>query len=324
MTGNENGSKALTIREGERPDLPTMYALSKVNPNTATAKRNAGARRSVVYRFLEFVGKPIEEITPEDVEAYKSDLEARGYLASTIYQRISIISQFFQYATRKGLIPYSPVPGGAWRNGFRPKPYSSEKVKALSPQEVKKFLDAIDRGTVQGARLYAMCLVMLHTGMRSSEVCNILWKNANLDGEPATVRTRVKGGEFVTFELTGEATEAIGDYLRIAQRRPKKPHALFCPIIKRRKGKKLYQPLDPFYLWKQVKRIAKKVGLDMTVHSFRHTFAQLYHQTGASQPEVQGALGHKSGATTRIYLDKLAPRSAKAGKAVQKALQEAT
>jgi len=318
--------------EPQEMDIASAYALSKVNPNVVTAKRNAKVRRSVVRRFLEFAGKPIEEITPEDVEAYKSHLEATGYAASTIYQRISIISQFFEYAISKAIIRYNPVPKGRWRNSFRPKPYSSEKVKALTPQDVKKFLEAIDRETVQGARLYAMSLVMLHTGMRASEVCGILWKNSNLDGDPPTVRTRVKGGEYVTFELTEQATEAIRDYLRIAGRRPRGPHALFAPVTKRRKGKshrdprrrgKLYQPLDPYYLWKQVKRIAGKVGLDMNVHTFRHTFAQLYHETGASQPEVQGALGHKSAATTRIYLDKLAPRSAKAGKAVQRAIEGA-
>ena len=62
MTGNENGSKALTIREGERPDLPTMYALAKVNTATTTYKRNARQRRSVVREFLEWVGKPAEEV----------------------------------------------------------------------------------------------------------------------------------------------------------------------------------------------------------------------------------------------------------------------
>ena len=99
---------------------------------------------------------------------------------------------------------------------------------------------------------------------------------------------------------------------------------LFVPVTQRKKGRKPYQPLDPYYLWKQVKRIAQKVSLDMNVHTFRHTFAQIYHESGASQPEVQGALGHKSAATTRVYLDHLAPRSAKAGKAVQKAIEEAT
>jgi len=314
---------ALVKSEPREIDLVSAYALAKVNTNTASAKRNAKARRSVVYRFLEFASKPIEEITPLDVENYKSQLEATGYAASSIYQKISIISQFFEYAVSKEIIQYNPVPSGKWRNGFRPKPYSSEKVKALTPQEVKLFLGAIDRETVAGARLFAMTLTMLTTGMRSSEVCGILWKHTNLNnsGIP-TVRTRVKGGEFVTFELTEEAREAIREYLRISKRRPKKPHALFSPLTKRKKGQKLYQPLDPYYLWKQVKRIAEKVGLDMNVHTFRHTFAQLYHETGASQPEVQGALGHRSGATTRIYLDKLAPRSAKAGRAVQTMLKE--
>jgi len=316
-------AKELIKQEPQEMDIATAYALSKVNPNVVTAKRNAKVRRSVVRRFLEFAGKPIDEITPEDVEAYKSHLEATGSAASTIYQRISIISQFFEYAISKAIIRYNPVPKGRWRNSFRPKPYSSEKVKSLSPQDVKKFLEAIDRETIQGARLYAMSLVMLHTGMRASEVCGILWKNTNLDGDPPTVRTRVKGGEYVTFELTEQATEAIRDYLGIAGRRLRGPHALFAPVTKRRKGKRLYQPLDPYYLWKQVKRIAGKVGLDMNVHTFRHTFAQLYHETGASQPEVQGALGHKSAATTRIYLGKLAPRSAKAGKAVHRAIEGA-
>jgi len=287
--------------EPQEMDITTAYALSKVNPNVATAKRNAKVRRSVVRAFLEFVGKPVEDVTPGDVEAYKSHLEATGYAASTIYQRISIISQFFEYAVEKGIIRYNPVPKGRWRSSFKPKPYSSEKAKALSPQEVKRFLGAIDRETPQGARLYGMSLVMLHTGMRASEVCGI-----------------------VTFELTGQAAEAIREYLRISRRRPRGPHALFAPVTKRRKGRKLYQPLDPYYLWKQVKRIAGKVALDMNVHTFRHTFAQLYHETGASQPEVQGALGHRSAATTRVYLDKLAPRSAKAGRAVQKAIEEAT
>lgn len=114
---------------------------------------------------------------------------------------------------------------------------------------------------------------------------------------------------------------AIKECLRIARTRPKPCHALFAPVTKRKKGRKLYQSLDPYYLWKQVKRVADKVGLDMTVHMFRHTFAQLYHESGASQPEVQGALGHKSGATTRLYLDRLAPRSARAGRAVQEMLR---
>jgi integrase len=121
-----------------------------------------------------------------------------------------------------------------------------------------------------------------------------------------------------------EGAEAIKECLRIAKTRPRASYPLFAPVTKRKKAEKPYQPLDPYYLWKQVKSIAEKVGLDITIHTFRHTFAQIYHESGASQPEVQGALGHKSGASTRVHLDHLAPRSAKAGRAVRKALEEAT
>lgn len=321
MTEENEVTKELAAREGEGPDLATLYALAKVNTDTTTYKRNARQRRSIVRAFLDWVGKPAEEVTPENVEAWRSQQEVEGYAAATIYKNVSILSQFYEYLIEKGVVRFNPVPKGKWRNGFRPKPYGGESIKALSPEEVKAFFEAIDRETVMGKRLHAMCLVILHTGMRTSEVCNILWKNTNLDGQRPTVRTRVKGGEWVTFELTEEAAGAIRDYLRAAQRRPRDEHALFSPITKRKKGGKRYQALDPFYLWAQVKRVAKRAGIKgMTVHRFRHTFAQLFQESGASVPEVQGALGHKSQATTRLYLHRLAPRSAKAGRAVQRML----
>ena len=310
----------LVPSEPQQMDLATAYALAKSSTGTLANERNAKVRRTIVRKFLDWVKIPPEDVRPEDVQAWRSDLEARGLAASTQYQRVSILSQFFEFLVERGVVRFNPVGTGKWRNSFRPKPYSSEKVKSMSPEEVKAFFAAIP-DTVPGKRLRAMCVLMLHAGLRSSEVCGILWRNVNLDNGQPTVRTRVKGGSFATFELTEEAVAAIKDYLKAAGRRPRGDHALFAPVTRRRKGGKRYQPLDPFYLWVALKRVAKKAGLEwVNVHSFRHTFAQLYHESGASLPEVQGALGHSSGATTRVYLQHLAPRSAKAGRAIQEML----
>lgn len=321
MTGNENGSKALTIREGERPDLASLYALAKTNPASRTVEKMAKTRRMVARRFLTWAGKRVEDITPQDVEAFRSEMEVQGYAKSTQYQRVSLLSQFFEYAVAQGLIDFNPVPKGEWRKAFRPKPYGGETVKALSAEEVKAFFEAIDRETVGGARLFAMCRLMLETGMRAAEVGDIRWKNTRLANGIPTIRTKVKGGDWETFEITDEARADILHYLALSGRKPRGDQALFASIPKRKKGGKRHQPLSPIYLWYQVKRIAGKVGLEMSPHTFRHTFAQLYHESGASQPEVQGALGHKSGDATRIYLDHLAPRSRKAGKAIQQMLK---
>lgn len=306
-------TKKLIPQELPHMDIITQYALSKVNMNTSTAKKNAEARRSIVRGFLKFAGKPIEEIAPEDIEAYRSHLEAIGYASSTIYQKISILSQFFQYAITKGLILYSPIPSGGWRNSFRPRPYSSEKTKALSPQEVKMFLEAIDRETVAGSRLYAMTLTMLMTGMRVSEVCGILWKNVNLDNGTPTVRTKIKGGEFVTFELTEEATKATKEYLRVSGRDPNGEEPLFL------NGD---GSITPHRLWRQVKKVGKVIKLPwISPHTFRHTHAETLNKIGWSIPEIQGSLGHRSGKTTQVYLHSLAPRSNRAGQAIQDALR---
>lgn len=308
--------------EGRELDLATAYALAKSSSGTLARDRNARLRRSVVRSFLTFAKAPVEEIAYGDVEAWRSDMEARGLAASTMYQRVSLVSQFFEWLVAKGVVRFNPVPQGEWRAPFRPKPYSSERVKAMAPGEVVAFFAAIPTHTIAGLRLKAMCQLMLTTGMRAAEVCGILWRNVSLGNGQPMVRTRVKGGAWVSFELTEEAVQAIRDYLAAAARDPRPDDGLFAPVTQRRKGGKEGQPLDPFYLWAQVKKVGKRAGLGwVNVHTWRHSFAQLYHEAGASLPEVQGALGHSSGATTKVYIDHLAPRSARAGRAVQAAIE---
>jgi integrase len=310
------------------PDaLATAYALAKTSPGTRTMEKNARARRSIVRRFLEWAEKPPTAVTPQDIADWRSYLEVGGgpkgkpLSKATQYHHISIVSQFFEWLVSQRAVEFNPVPSGKWRNGFRPKPYGSEKVKALTAEDVRAFVREIDRDTVAGARLYAMVKLMLTTGMRAAEVCGIRAKNARLDNGTPTVRSKVKGGEWVTWEITESTRQAILDYLALAGREPKGNAALFASIPRRHKGGKLNEPLTPYYLWSQVKRVAEKAGIqDMTVHRFRHTFAQLYSQE-ATIPEVQGMLGHKSERTTRGYLGKLAPRPSKAGKTIEAILE---
>lgn len=304
-------TQAIAVRQEHLPhlDWPSRYALAKTNPAALSNGRTAEMRRAVVRGFLD--GRPIEEIGRQDVEMWRAGMEAKGLARSTQYQRVSVISQFFQYAIAHGLVSRSPVPNGKWRGGFRPKPYDGETTKALTAREVKAFFEAIPQDTVAGLRLRAMVKLMLTLGLRSAEVCNIRWQDCSFGNGKPTLRCRTKGGKWRGFELTGLTLEAILDYLEAANRNPREGEALFTPLT--RKGF-----LSTYSLWQAIKKLGKVCGLPhIGCHTWRHTHAELYSESGASLPEIQGSLGHRSPRTTTLYLSALRPQSAKAGEAVE-------
>jgi len=163
-----------------------------------------------------------------------------------------------------------------------------------------------------------MSLLALTTGMRSSEICGILWEDTRLANHPPLITTKVKGGKWTEFELTATVVQAIEEYLAQAGRKPKKGEGLFCSVLQVKDPKRQWRPLNPFNFYDQVRRTGEKAGLGrISPHTFRHSHAQLLNGHGWSVPEIQGSLGHKSSQTTRIYLDKLAPRSCRSGQVIE-------
>ncbi len=60
-----------------------------------------------------------------------------------------------------------------------------------------------------------------------------------------------------------------------------------------------YEPHDPTYLTKHLKKFMKNAGLpDMSPHDLRHTCASILLQSGADIKSVQDILGHADASTT--------------------------
>lgn len=70
-------------------------------------------------------------------------------------------------------------------------------------------------------------------------------------------------------------------------------------------GERLF-PVSEATFYDNLKRYAKAAGLgNLTPHGLRHSAAKLRRQAGASIEDVQALLGHRSAATTSIYLQRL-------------------
>jgi len=146
-----------------------------------------------------------------------------------------------------------------------------------------------------GQRNKTMIQLMLDTGLRLAEACNLRWKDIDFATGKLMVR-QGKGSKDRTLWIGEEDVEL----LQVWQARQAKdvagdPDHVFTTLQGR--------PVSPRYVQAMVKRVATKAGIEKNVHphTLRHSFAtDLYRETSKIRL-VQKALGHSDLSTTMIY-----------------------
>ena len=281
------------------------------NTTDETSRRRADLLRDksrTLADFLSFAAKPVEEINAADVLAWREDLERRGYSPATIYAAVSKVSSFYRYSEREhpGLLPVNPV------NGARPKapkPYQSESTKSLDDGDLDALLALVkakaEAGSLVGKRDYALLLHFVLTGRRRAEVIGLRWGDLQTNGT-MLVTYHVKGGTIETREVREELVKAtMIDYLEASGRLADMTED--APIWTRHdRAGEPGEALTSHAFVKNLKRYAAEAGLaSFHLHQLRHTAARMAGDESGSMGEVQEMLGHKSQATTRVYLDRI-------------------
>ena len=145
-------------------------------------------------------------------------------------------------------------------------------------------------------RELALIDLLISTGLRISEISNILLSEIDWDGR--TIVIHGKGGKdrFVPFSI--RCKKHLQEYLM--ERGCNKSQFLFCAT------KKPYYKLCKGSISKIVKDIGIRVNLpDITVHCFRRWLASDLNKKGVDPAIIQEILGHSSFTTTqKHYLDK--------------------
>jgi len=170
------------------------------------------------------------------------------------------------------------------------KPRTPRRIPSpLTADEVGQMLATCGKGFI-GARLTALLLVMVDTGLRLSEVCGLRCEDVSLAEH--TLRVMGKGARerIVPF---GQATKtALLDYL--ARRGESAQARLFLTVYG--------DPLPPRQVYGLLRDCGKRAGVNgVHPHRLRHTFALLYLQRGGDAFTLQRALGHSSLEMTKRY-----------------------
>ncbi len=185
----------------------------------------------------------------------------------------------------------------------RPPRQGRRLPKALSVSQVQALLDTPDPTTAEGLRDAALLELLYGTGARVSEVCSLDVDDVVrvlAEGPDAGLRLFGKGRKERVVPLGSYARAALDAWLvrgrpAFAQRGQRAGAALLLNA----RGERLSRQSA----WAVLQRAAEAahLGVEISPHTLRHSFATHLLDGGADVRVVQELLGHASVTTTQIY-----------------------
>ncbi len=186
-----------------------------VNKSVSEATRRAYSR--ALREFFQSASmKHPSEVVPNDVLLWRDRLRSQRKSAATVAFKLSVIRSFFEYLKAAGTIPLNPA---STKLVSPPELPSEPAGRALSAKEVRYLLSGPDREKPEGARDYALMLVMLRLSLRVSEVCSLRASSVKWSHGRWTLRCKVKGGREEVWPLPKDVKEAIDEYLKLDRKR---------------------------------------------------------------------------------------------------------
>jgi integrase/recombinase XerC len=255
-----------------------------------------GYRRDLL-EFLRHCGEACspDAFSPSLVQSFIGSLYLRSASAS-VARKLSALRTFFRFLQREGVISTDPVAGVAG-------PKQGQHIPVfLTVDEVFALLEAPVASDRYWRRDRAFLELIYATGMRVSELvgCN----RDDLDLAAELVRVRGKGGKERLLPFGRAAREALEQYFperesislaRLERGKAVETQAVFLNGQGSRLSVRSVERLIQIYA------LRAGIGVTVTPHALRHSFATHLLEMGADLRTVQELLGHVSLSTTQKY-----------------------
>ncbi len=234
-----------------------------------------------------------EGIGGEDVAAFAHALRTRpeGPLApSSLARMLSTVRGFHRFLVDESLVQVDVAAE------TKPPKLALRLPKAISIEQMESVLAAVGGDDLQSLRDRALLELLYATGARVSEAVALNVDDL-VDGD--IVRLFGKGGKQRIVPVGSFARAAIDAYLVRARpafsMRGTATPALFLGARGQRVSRQ--------NAWLIIRAAAERahLGIEISPHTFRHSFATHLLAGGADVRVVQELLGHSSVATTQIY-----------------------
>lgn len=237
-----------------------------------------------------------EILTRSHMIAYRSFL-AEKYQKATAQRMFSVARRILQEQVHSGKLTVNPSDD---IKGFKTNTETTHA--ALTKQQARELLDAIDQSTIKGLRDYAIINLLLRTGIRRSECAALNIGDLKQEqGHTVAIIQHGKGDKKGVVKLPVDVFRAIQAYINAAERDiTALDNPLFTGCDKgdhstdERVSDKLIERIVKFY--------GEKIGVpELTPHGLRASFITLALEANAPLQKVQYAARHSDPRTTERY-----------------------
>src|SRR5262249_1871759 len=202
-------------------------------------------------------------IASEQIAEWRDKLKASRQKPATIALKLSVVRSLYEYLRDEGFVTLNPaiarkVPPPALKEDLR--------GRCLSPKDVQKLLAGPDRTRPDGARDYALMLLMLKTRLRVREACSLRVSGISWSHGRWLLSFKVKGGRERKIPLPKEVKEAIDAYLKLDRNRRRNLHSdgseafIFQPTVNYR-TLEFNKSISPTQAWKIIRRWGDYTGV---------------------------------------------------------------
>jgi len=283
------------------------------NVHLRSATRTRYNRDLKLHIRPRFERAPLAKITPRDVRAWLSEMQASGIPASSIRRRFSVFRKVMGDAVAMDMIARTPC------RGVTPPADTRLDITVLSAAEVGQLAAAMP------AWCQSWVWVAAYTGLRWSEMIGLQRRDIDLLRKTLTVHRQI-------IEV-GSKFEGFGEPKTAAGRRSIDLPAFLCKMLETQLAERAQPGVEglvfvntrgnPPHLssftsqtWKKAR---EKIGRpDLRWHDLRHTAVALAIANGAHPKSIQERMGHSS---ITVTLDRYGHLFPSLGVAVADALE---
>lgn len=257
--------------------------MRKLSPSTIGGYKKCRSALSSLHMF------PASELTPA---ALKTWIQSQKTTLKTIRNQLSFLRSALDEAVTDGVLQINPVSlvTASRYQSDKSEAESSYVVDPLSPAEVDALLSAA--GNKQWENLFRFAI---QTGLRSSELCALSWRDIDFVGKTAHVQnasvvgvnkgTKTKAGTR-KVELTEEALTALASQKLFTFMRNE-------TIFEDPKTNKPWANADAIRKKAWIPTLRKAGIRYRNPYQTRHTYATKHISQGANLFWLAGQMGHK-------------------------------
>jgi integrase len=283
-----------------------------------------------IHLIPNFGSIPLDKITTKDIKDFVTKKKGGELKKKTVRNILGVLHQILLEAEDDKVIQISPYPKTRLLKKKKAEQIKDEngdkKLEHLELHQIPIFLNACP------ADYYCLFYTAIYAGPRRGELLGLQWKDIDFQNEQIHVRRslykgRVKSPKTETSKRTIDIGPTHVEILR--KHRVEMIKAMF------ENGRQLTdddfvfclldgKPINGDNLYHRIFRpIIKEIGLSITIHGLRHTYASILIGAGHNIKYISDQMGHTNIQTTlNIYSHLLKVVHKEAGKKTEDWINE--